>query len=136
MELSPLALIGIFFSGLALNLTPCVYPMLSVTVALFGTKNEKNLSRSFSRALLYVSGMIVMYSSLGIFAALTGGFFGALLQNPIVLFATAFLFFFLALSMFGLYEFSAPSFLLERIGQRRTGNIGLFISGIFFKRTI
>src|SRR3990167_2282943 len=109
MELSPLALVGIFLSGLALNLTPCVYPMLSVTVALFGGRDRKPLSTAFGKALLYVAGMALMYSALGLFAALTGGFFGAVLQNQWVLSGVAFLIFALALSMFGLYEFQAPS---------------------------
>ena len=105
MEVSPLALLGIFLSGVALNLTPCVYPMLSVTVALFGGKSERRLGVAFGKALLYVSGMVFMYSFLGGFAALTGGFFGAALQNQWVLLAISLLMFILALSMFGLYEF-------------------------------
>ena len=131
MELSPLALVGIFLSGLALNLTPCVYPMLSVTVALFGGREEKRLGVAFSRALLYVAGMASMYSVLGLSAALTGGFFGAVLQNQWVLLVLALLMFVLALSMFGLYEFQVPSSVLNQIGgKRRAGNIGIFLSGL------
>ena len=131
MELSPLTLISVFAGGFALNLTPCVYPMMSVTAALFGTKGEKRLSHSFARALFYVAGIVVMYSSLGLFAALTGGFFGAVLQNPLVLFAVSAVMFFMALSMFGLYDLNAPSFLLGWVGGRRAGSIGLFVSGLF-----
>lgn len=131
MELSPLALLGIFLSGLALNLTPCVYPMLSVTVALFGGQKERRLGVAFGRALFYVAGMASMYSALGISAALTGGFFGAVLQNQWVLLVLALLMFALALSMFGLYEFQAPSSILNWIGgKRRAGNIGIFLSGL------
>ena len=132
MELSPLALIGIFLSGLALNLTPCVYPMLSVTVALFGGQNEKRLSVAFGKALLYVAGMASMYSVLGVSAAVTGGFFGAILQNQWVLLALSLLMFILALSMFGLYEFRVPSDVLNWIGgKRKAGSIGIFLSGLF-----
>src|SRR3989338_1494430 len=132
MEVSPLALLGIFLSGVALNLTPCVYPMLSVTVALFGGKTEKRLGVAFGKALLYVAGMVFMYSFLGGFAALTGGFFGAILQNQWVLFAISLLMFILALSMFGLYEFQAPSAILSWMGGvRRAGNLGIFLSGLF-----
>lgn len=135
MELSFLALVGIFITGLALNLTPCVYPMLSVTVALFsreGGREEKRLEVAFGKALLYVAGMASMYSLLGVFAALTGGFFGALVQNQWVFLGLALLMFVLALSMFGLYEIQAPSFLLNWIGgKRRAGLIGIFLSGLF-----
>src|SRR3989338_7021317 len=95
MHLSFAALVGIFLSGLALNLTPCVYPMLSVTVALFSAKGgsasggggggHRYWPSAFGKALLYVSGMALMYSMLGLFAAFTGGFFGAALQNQWVL---------------------------------------------------
>ena len=132
MDLSPITLIGVFLSGLALNLTPCVYPMFSVTVALFGGRREKHLPRAFGRALLYVSGMVVMYSFLGVFAALTGGLFGATLQNSWVLLVISLLMFLLALSMFGLYEFQMPSVVLNWIGgARRAGNVGIFLSGLF-----
>lgn len=131
MELSPLTLVSIFFGGLALNLTPCVYPMLSVTVSLFGVRGEKRLGHSFPRAFFYVAGIVIMYSSLGLLAALTGGFFGAVVQNPLVLFAIAAVMFFMALSMFGLYDFSTPSFILNWVGGRRAGFAGLFISGLF-----
>ena len=132
---SPLALVGIFISGLALNLTPCVYPMLSVTIALFSHetgRGEKHLGAAFGKALLYVAGMASTYSALGVSAALTGGFFGAAVQNQWVLLALALLMFALALSMFGLYEIQAPSFLLNWIGsKRRVGFIGIFLSGLF-----
>ena len=132
---SPLALVGIFISGLALNLTPCVYPMLSVTIALFSHetgRGEKHLGAAFGKALLYVAGMASTYSALGVSAALTGGFFGAAVQDQWVLLALAILMFALALSMFGLYEIQAPSFLLNWIGsKRRVGFIGIFLSGLF-----
>ena len=132
MELSALALVGIFFSGLALNLTPCVYPMLSVTVALFGGRREKHLLVAFGKALLYVLGMAVMYSALGVFAALTGGFFGAAIQNPWMLVVMALVMFLLALGMFDLYEFRAPSRFLDWAGgKRRGGALGVFLSGLF-----
>ncbi len=132
MELSPLAFIGIFLSGLALNLTPCVYPMFSVTVALFGGRNEKRLSVAFGKAFLYVAGMASMYSFLGVFAAATGSFFGAAIQNQWMLLAISLLMFVLALSMFGLYEFQVPSSVLNWVGgKRRAGNVGIFLSGLF-----
>ncbi|MBI4368480.1 MAG: thioredoxin family protein [Candidatus Omnitrophica bacterium] len=131
MELSPLALFGILLSGLALNLTPCVYPMLSVTVALFGKDGNRSFGAAFRKALLYVSGIILMYSTLGVVAALTGGFFGAILQNSPVLLIIAFLMFLLALSMFGLYEIQVPSeFLNWAGGKRSASSVGIFISGL------
>ena len=138
MELSVPAFIGIFLSGLALNLTPCVYPMLSVTIALFGahspdgkSSQAPDIRRTFPRAFLYVLGMTVTYSSLGVFAAATGKLFGAAIQSPWILGLMALAMFVLSLSMFGLYEFQVPAFVIRRVsGGRRTGNVGVFLSGL------
>jgi thioredoxin:protein disulfide reductase len=131
MELSFLALMGVFVSGLALNLTPCVYPMLSVTVALFGGRQEKKLKTSFLRASVYFLGIILMYSSLGAAAALSGGFFGAVLQNSWVLILISVVMVILALSMFGIYEFMLPPQIVNWLGgTKRTGYVGIFLSGL------
>ena len=127
-----LAFIGIFLIGLALNLTPCVYPMMSVTVALFGNQQTTKMSKSFGRASLYVGGIVVMYSVLGVAAAYTGALFGAWLQSPWVLAGIGFLLLLLALSMFGLYELQLPASLQNKLGgaQQATGPTGLFASGL------
>lgn len=132
MELSALTLITTFFTGLALNLTPCVYPMLSVTVVLFAPRGQRSRGASFLKALTYVAGMAFMYSALGLTAALTGGFFGAVIQNQWVLLAISFVMFILALSMFGLYEFQMPPWLLAWVSEKKqAGFFGLFLSGLF-----
>lgn len=124
-----LGFIGLFFAGVALNLTPCVYPMLTITVSIFARSGDKTLAASFFHALVYVLGITVMYSLLGITAALTGGLFGALLQSPWTQLLIAVFMFSMALSMFGLFRVQAPSFVLASLGQRRAGMGGLFLSG-------
>lgn len=126
-----LALLGIFVIGLALNLTPCVYPMLSVTVSLFGTQTDAKTLRVFLKALTYVLGIATMYSILGVAAALSGGLFGGVLQSPWILTAIAVLLFGLALSMFGLYELQMPYWLTSKLGgTTTTGTIGIYLSGL------
>ncbi|MBI1796157.1 MAG: thioredoxin fold domain-containing protein, partial [Candidatus Eisenbacteria bacterium] len=123
--------LGLFLSGLALNLTPCVYPMLGVTVSIFGSKKGGSPAQVFGLAALYVLGMAVMYTSLGVAAAFSGGLFGGLLQNPIVLTAIGALFVALSLSMFGLYSLQPPPWLLERLGGTGgTSALGTFLSGL------
>lgn len=127
-----LTFLGIFLIGLALNLTPCVYPMLAITVSIFGQQSEAKPFAVFLRAVVYILGMATMYSILGLFAALTGGLFGSVLQSPLVLLLISALFFGLSLSMFGLYELQMPSSLLNRIGGARSaGFIGTYLSGLF-----
>jgi thioredoxin:protein disulfide reductase len=125
-----LTFIGIFFAGLALNLTPCVYPMLTVTVSVLSRGDKRPLLSSFFRSAVYVSGIAVMYSTLGTVAAMTGGFFGGLLQSAWVQLAIAAVMFLMALAMFGVYRFEAPAFVLEKLGHRRSGAFGLFLSGL------
>jgi thioredoxin:protein disulfide reductase len=121
----------IFFIGLALNLTPCVYPMISVTVSIFGGQTDTNLFRVFLKALTYVLGIASMYSVLGVMAALSGGLFGGVLQSPFVLAGIGLLLLALALSMFGLYEIQMPYWLTSKLGgQNASGFIGVFISGL------
>lgn len=125
------AFLAIFVIGLALNLTPCVYPMLSVTVSLFGTQTETNHFRIFVRAVVYVIGIATMYSILGVSAALGGGLFGSWLQSPWVLGAIGLLMFGLALSSFGLYQIQMPYWLTSRLGgTSTTGILGLYFSGL------
>lgn len=126
-----LALIAVFFIGMALNLTPCVYPMLTITVSVFGSQTDFGVARTFSRALVYVLGICTMYSVLGVTAALTGGLFGAALQSSWVLVGIAVLFVLLALSMFGLYEIQMPFWLTRRLGGSAVaGTLGLYFSGL------
>jgi thiol:disulfide interchange protein DsbD len=123
--------ITIFLIGLALNLTPCVYPMLTVTVSIFGNQTDTNILRVFSKAVVYVLGIASMYSALGVIAAVSGGLFGSALQSPWVLAGIGLLLFALALSSFGLYEISLPYWLTSKLGGApSTGFIGVYVSGL------
>jgi thiol:disulfide interchange protein DsbD len=125
------AFAGLFLIGLALNLTPCVYPMLGVTVSIFGARRAAPTAQVIGYAILYVLGIALMYSTLGLVAAFTGGLFGAFLQNPLVLAGIGLLFIVLSLSMFGLYEVQVPPALLEKLGgSGATSAVGVFVSGL------
>ena len=126
-----LAFFLIFLFGLSLNLTPCVYPMMSVTLALFGSREEKRLAARVPAALVYMVGIAVTYSVLGVVAAFTGKLFGAALQNPLVDLAIAAVLALMALSLFGLFELQVPSSVLSRLsGNSVTGLAGVFFSGL------
>jgi thioredoxin:protein disulfide reductase len=125
------AILGlVFLAGLALNLTPCVYPLIPITVGFFSRQSEGKTSRTFGLALAYVLGMSVTYSALGVFAALSGSLFGAWLQKPAVLVVIALIVLALALSMFGLYEIQAPHFITDRTGSK-AGVLGALTMGLF-----
>ncbi|NQV42737.1 MAG: thioredoxin family protein [Candidatus Marinimicrobia bacterium] len=119
----------IFFGGLALNLTPCVYPLIPITISFFGGQDTSK-GRTFWMALAYVLGIAVTYSILGVVAALGGGLFGALLTNPFVLIGIAAVLVGLSLSMFGVYEFRLPTGLMTAASQSKAGIFGSFFMGL------
>lgn len=119
----------LFTGGLALNLTPCVYPVIPLTVSFFGGQAQGEKSRSFRLAGLYVLGMATMYSGLGVAAALSGKLFGAALQSLWVLSGIAAVLVLLALSMFGLYDLRMPAALVQKTGAR-SGAAGAYGMGL------
>ncbi|MFQ5675347.1 MAG: cytochrome c biogenesis protein CcdA [bacterium] len=120
----------IFLSGLALNLTPCVYPIIPITVSFFVGQASGKISRSFLLAMLYVIGMSVTYSALGVIAAMTGGLLGSSLQSPVVLIGIAAIFGLFAASMFGAFEIKVPAFLSNFAGGSRQGVAGSLFMGL------
>ncbi|HEX8235620.1 MAG TPA: cytochrome c biogenesis protein CcdA [Abditibacteriaceae bacterium] len=109
----------VFVGGLLLNLTPCVYPMIPITVGYFGGQSEGRIGKTLGLALLYVLGLALVYSALGVFAALTGSLFGSLLQSRFVVGAVAIVLFLLALSMLGAFTIQPPRFLMARSGAKK-----------------
>ena len=116
--------------GLGLNLTPCVYPLISVTVAYFGGQARGSLGRVALLAATYVLGIATTFSVLGVFAALSGGLFGAALQRAEVLVGVAAVMVALAASNFGLYQLRIPSLLAQRAGKAGSGVAGALAMGL------
>ncbi len=125
-----LTLAVIFVGGLALNLTPCVYPIIPITISFFVGQSSGKLSKSVSLALFYVLGMSITYSALGVAAAMTGGILGSSLQNPLVLVGIACVFLIFAFSMFGGFEIRVPTFLNQLAGGSRQGYAGALFMGL------
>ena len=119
-----------FLGGLALNLTPCVYPMIPVTLAFFSGQAPGRIGYTAWLGLLYVIGMSLTYAILGLVAAKTGALLGSWLQHPAVLIGVATLVACLALSMFGVYELRPPRWLAQRFGQASTGSLGAVAMGL------
>lgn len=125
--------------GLGLNLTPCVYPLISVTLSYFGAQGTRGdpasapaqgSTSTLPLAVAYVLGITLSFAVLGTTAALAGGLFGAPLQHPAVLIGLALLLLGLAGSSFGLYEIRAPWGLVNRVGAARTGFGGALLMGL------
>jgi thiol:disulfide interchange protein DsbD len=122
-------LFAMTFLGLGLNLTPCVYPLISVTVAYFGGQSRSRGSVALL-AVTYVIGIALSFSALGVVAALSGGMFGAALQKPPVVLSIAAILTLLALSNFGLYQLRPPAALMQRVGGASSGVLGALFMGL------
>ncbi|MFW6010945.1 MAG: cytochrome c biogenesis protein CcdA [Desulfosalsimonas sp.] len=125
-----LGVLLVFIGGLALNLTPCVYPIIPITISYFGSQSEGRTRRLFILGLLYVAGMALAYSIIGVITAMTGAVFGGLLQDPRVMIGIAGFFVLMALSMFGVYEFRIPRRLTDAAGGARAGLLGALLMGL------
>lgn len=122
--------VGAFILGLLLNLTPCVYPLIAVTVALFGGRRDGSRAHVVGLALVYVVGIAATFSALGVTAALSGSAFGMALQQPAVLVLIAAVLLGLAASSFGLYQFRVPGFIGKWAGRSGTGVGGALFMGL------
>jgi thiol:disulfide interchange protein DsbD len=125
----PLTLGILFLGGLALNLTPCVFPLIPITLGFFAMQSDGRRSRRFALSSMYVLGIVITYSALGVLAALGGKMFGAWLQLPAVLIGFALLMLVLATSMFGAFEIQPPRWIANR-SQGRAGLTGALAMGL------
>ncbi len=126
-------LLGIFAGGMALNLTPCVYPLIPITVSYFGgqaAKGDSGRGNLVANGLCYMMGLAVTNSVLGVVASLTGGLMGAMLQNSIVLVVVATVLVFFASSLLGLWEMRLPSGLTQAAAKSYTGYLGSLFMGL------
>ena len=114
----------VFLAGIGASLTPCVYPLIPITIGVFGASEAKSRTHAFMLSLVYVLGIVVTYSALGVAAALAGGLFGSALQSPVVLGSFAMMFIALGLSSLGLFELQLPTGLQTKLASSGGAGFG------------
>jgi thiol:disulfide interchange protein DsbD len=120
-----------FAAGVATSLTPCVYPMIVITVSVFGARETTSKLAAAKLSSVFVLGIAALFTPLGVIAALTGDVFGSQLGNPWVLGALALFFVALAASMFGAFDLDLPSGLKNRLAMAGGDGIkGAFVLGL------
>ncbi|RKU38378.1 hypothetical protein C6496_06055 [Candidatus Poribacteria bacterium] len=125
-----LAFLLVFAGGILTSLTPCVYPLIPITVSVFGANESAGLFKSFLLSLVYVLGIVVTYSILGVAVASTGAVFGQIMANPWVVGFISLILVSLGLSMFGVFEIRLPYSVQNRLNTvGGTGFAGAFAMG-------
>jgi len=130
----PLFLLLVFLAGILMSATPCIYPMIPITLAVIGAQTQdKGVAKGFILALTYGIGLALVYGLIGLLSATVFSGITAFLQSPAVLVPIAVLMVAMAFAMFGAFELEAPAFLRNRLqgaGGSRTGIIGALIAGM------
>ena len=128
-----------FGMGLLALLTPCVFPMIPITVSFFTKQGERENNKPLRSAIIYALGIIVIFTSLGLILAITLGASGAnqIASNPWVNLFIALLFVFFAFSLFGMYEIQAPSVMRQYSleSEQRGGTVGILFMALTFTLT-
>ena len=107
----------VFAAGFLTSLTPCVYPVIPIVMGFVGGRSGNRKMRGLVLSLFFVLGLSLVYSILGVAAALTGSLVGLSFQNPIVVSVVALIFLAMGLSMAGLFSIRPPAFISSRLGK-------------------
>jgi thiol:disulfide interchange protein DsbD len=127
-----LRIILILLLGILMSLTPCVYPMIPITIGILHGNRKTSLWFQIIRSCCYMLGIALMFAFLGLTAAFTGALFGAWLQKPLIILAiTAFLLY-LAFSLFDWYDLYMPRFLIKHTKNIQPSGslVSAFIFGV------
>lgn len=120
----------VFLGGLLTSLTPCVYPMIPITIAVIGAQATGGKLKGFVLSLFYVLGMALTFAILGMVAAKTGGLFGTAVQHPVVNAVIALIFFVMGLSLLGVWVLQMPPSVAARLRSgKRKGFTGALVTG-------
>ena len=128
----PMTLFFIFLAGILTSFTPCIFPMIPITLSILGHNAQNNSrAKNLSRSVMYVFGIAITYAILGVAAALTGSLFGKFLAHPAVVWSMAVLFVVMALGMWGVFEIQAPAFIRNKFQSGQVnGYSGIFLMGL------
>lgn len=118
-----------FFGGLMVSFSPCVYPLVPVTVSFIGIDSSVKKFRGFVLSTIYVTGIALVYAALGLLASLTGSLFGKISVHPLTRLIVGIIFIFFGLSLWGIFPLRTlgyrPRFLINRTGPWKIFFLGL-----------
>jgi uncharacterized protein YyaL (SSP411 family)/cytochrome c biogenesis protein CcdA len=125
------AFLAIYLLGMGLTLTPCVYPIVPITVGYFGSQSGGRWTRRLLLSCVFGLGVAFSYAAAGTIAAFSGSLFGAAMHNPLVLSILATICIAMGLNAFGLYEFRVPAGVMRLSGRgSHSGIAGAALMGL------
>ncbi|MFA5114883.1 MAG: cytochrome c biogenesis protein CcdA [Candidatus Omnitrophota bacterium] len=126
---SPVDFILAFLGGVAVSLSPCIYPLIPVSIGAIGAQPGESRLKAFSLSLVYTSGIALVYSCLGLIAVLTGRVFGEISSNPFTYIIAGLIIIFFGISMFEIIRI--PSSRVFRLPHSdKKGYLGIFLLGL------
>jgi len=125
-----LAYLAAYMGGVFVSFTPCMYPVIPITLAFIGAHGSGSKVKGFVLSIVYVLGMSLTYTALGAVAALTGKLFGQIQTNPWTYFIVANICILMGLSMLEVFTLPVrvPGF-VTKVQSRRKGLLGSFFIG-------
>ena len=126
-----LAFVAVFIAGVIVSFTPCVYPVIPLTLGFIGARSAGSKWKGLLLSLVYVFGMALMYAVLGAFASLSGKLFGRIGSHPATYFIVANVCLLLGLSMLDVLKIPQISFVGSSTVKNKGGFFGAFIVGLF-----
>ncbi|MBU0503829.1 MAG: sulfite exporter TauE/SafE family protein [Candidatus Omnitrophica bacterium] len=124
---NPIDYLFAFFGGVILSFTPCVYPLIPISASYIGIRSGGSKRRGFTLSLVYVSGIAITYSILGLLASLTGKFFGSFTAHPVTYILVGLVMIIFGLSMLGVFQLSLPSLAKPMIFRKNNYLSTLFL---------
>ena len=126
-----LTLLLVFVAGFGVSLTPCVYPLIPITMTVIGTRTSAGFGQRLALSLTFVAGLAVTYTAMGLIAGLTGAGLGTAMQSPIVTGSLGLLFALMALSYLDLFTLQLPGGLQDRLSSAGgAGFVGASVMGL------
>ncbi len=123
-------LLLIFLLGLLLSLTPCIYPMIPITIGILHRNQKSSLAYNFAGSLCYAFGLSTTFAIMGLLASLAGASFGNLVAQPLVVMVITLFIGYMSLSMIGLVNMPTPSFFKNN--NSTLSSFGPFLSAFLF----
>ena len=129
-EGSLLVFLLVFIAGILTSFTPCVYPVIPITIGFIGGRADGKKMTGFMLSIFLVLGLATIYSILGVAAAATGSVFGSYAQHPAVIIIIAGIFAVMGASMLGLFEIQVPASIQGKMQTQKRGFVGAYLVGM------